>query len=130
MTARKFLESYLDANSTINAKLDQIRCLKELATRTTQIFTDEKMLTTAAIVSDMVDLDNDINADIEAVLALRHQVEGTIQGLPSRRCRDVLHLRYIEDKKWEVIADELHYTERNVYYLHNKGLELIEEMLA
>lgn len=36
MTSKEFLQQYQDANRQINAKLDQIHRLRELATKTTQ----------------------------------------------------------------------------------------------
>ena len=68
-----------------------------------------------------------LQAEADA-LAIRQQVFRTVQkvqGDPG----DVLHERYVNLRKWEDIADILGYTERNCHYLHDKGIEAVEELI-
>lgn len=43
--------------------------------------------------------------------------------------REVLARRYIMFQKWEVIAERMYISQRNVYYLHGSGLKKISESL-
>jgi len=68
-----------------------------------------------------------LQAEADA-LALRQEIFQTVQrvqGDPG----NVLLERYVNLRKWEAIADALGYTERNCRYLHDKGLDIVEEMI-
>lgn len=51
-----------------------------------------------------------------------------INKLGDEELSTVLYLRYIEGKKWEQIASDMSYTERNVFYLHGKALRRFEKV--
>ena len=68
-----------------------------------------------------------LQAEADA-LAIRQKVFRTVQRVPGDP-GDVLRERYVNLRKWEDVADALGYTERNCRYLHDKGLEIVEEMI-
>lgn len=39
----------------------------------------------------------------------------------------LIHLRYIERKKWFVIENALHYSQRQPYYIHNRIIKTLAE---
>ena len=68
-----------------------------------------------------------LQAEADA-LAIRQRVYRTVQKVPGDP-GDVLRERYVNLRKWEDIAEILGYTVRNCRYLHDKGLEIVEEMI-
>ena len=68
-----------------------------------------------------------LQAEADA-LALRQEIFRMVQRVPGDP-GEVLRERYVNLRKWEDIADLIGYTDRNCRYLHDKGLEIVEEMI-
>jgi DNA-directed RNA polymerase specialized sigma24 family protein len=135
MTAKEYLQQYRDADRMINAKLDQIRRLRELATKTTQTLTADRVQTSAEnkvahICATIADLDVEVNVDVDRLAALKRQIEQTIQQVPNSSQRVVLERRYINGQRWEEIAVVLGYTYRNVCYIHGRALHVVSEKIS
>ena len=69
----------------------------------------------------------------EKILLLREdikkrfiEIENAILGLENSNEAAVIHKRYIEMKKWEVIADEISYSESQTHKIHLKALKNIK----
>ena len=130
MTAKEYLEQYLDANREINAKLDEIQNWRELATKTTRTFEGDETETTASLVAKIVDQDREVDRQIDKLVEIRQEIETLIHSLQDHRYRDVLQLRYINGKTWREVAEQLHYSDRNITYLHEKALQILSVMIA
>ena len=130
MTAKEYLQRYLDTDREINIKLDEIQSLRELATKTTQTFRPEEKQSTASLVAKIVDLEKEVNVAVDRLIEIKCEVEEIIKTLPDHRYREVLQLRYINGKLWREIAESLNYTDRNITYLHGKALLVLAEMIA
>lgn len=63
-------------------------------------------------------------AELEA-LEKRQEVFGVIYRIPGVE-GDVLYGRYIELKSWDEIAREMHYSERGIFGIHGRALQLVE----
>lgn len=134
MTAKEYLQQYQNVNQEINAKLDQISRLRELATKTTTVLGDNKVQTstenkTEKIIAKIVDLENEVNAGIDRLQEIKQRVENVINTVPDANQRAVLERRYINGKHWEEIAVELSYTYQWVCELHGRALQKISEQL-
>jgi DNA-directed RNA polymerase specialized sigma24 family protein len=133
MTAKEYLRQYRDADDAINAKLDQIHRLRELATKTTQTLAKDRVRASgeqdkvAKIVTKIVDMEREVDADIDGLREVKRQVEDTIAGVSDPRERKVLTLRYINGLRWEEIAVQLNYHYRWVLELHGRGLRAVEK---
>lgn len=57
----------------------------------------------------------------------RQGAEMIISGVKSSDEREILTRRYIMFQKWEVIAEKMYMTPRNVHYLHGNALSRISE---
>jgi len=78
MTAKEYLQQYRNADREINAKLDQIHRLRELATKTTTVLTPDKVQTsqenkTEIIVAKIVDLENEVDKLIDECIYLKNR---------------------------------------------------------
>lgn len=135
MTAKEFLQQYRDADREINAKLDQIHRLRELATKTTTAFGDDWVQSSAEnktekIVAKIVDLEKEVNNEINRFQNIKHEVESTIALVPDSKQRAVLTRRYISGKTWEQIAVDLNYTYRNICYIHGRALQEVDQKIS
>lgn len=59
----------------------------------------------------------------------KRQILRTIRKLDDTRYRSLLTGYYVKGQTWERVAEEMHYTERNIYYLHSKALQAIEPFI-
>lgn len=134
MTAKEFLQQYLNAEHAINAKLEEISRLRSLAMRTTQVLEKDKVFVQssagdrmAAIVDKIVDLEREVDKEIDELQEIRRRVQTAIDSIPNADQRNVLALRYIKGLRFNVIAEQLTYHYRWVLELHGRGLKAIEK---
>ena len=74
------------------------------------------------------ELDREIDQCIDALVDLRHEIEGYISEIENANFRRVLRLRYIEGLKWDTIADLMHYDidAKKIYVLHGHALTALK----
>lgn len=130
MTAKEYLQQYRNADRAINTRLDQIHRLRELATKTTQTLTADRVQSSPEnrverIVSKIADLENEVDSEIDQLGDIRRQVQGVIEQVPNAAQREVLTRRYMIGERWEEIAVELNYDYRWVLKLHGRALDEI-----
>ena len=70
----------------------------------------------------IMSLEDDINAQIDELVAMKKDAFNMISKIPDLDQRNILIARYIQDKKWEIIADETEHEIRWVYRTHGKAL--------
>ncbi|QEY33722.1 sigma-70 family RNA polymerase sigma factor [Caproiciproducens galactitolivorans] len=135
MTSKEFLQQYQDANRQINAKLDQIHRLRELATKTTQSLIPDRVQSSAAqdkvsvIVGKIVDMEHEVDLEIDHLQEIKHKIEVVIQSVTDAKQRAVLTRRYINGQTWEQIAVDLNISYQWVCELHGRALQKISEQL-
>ena len=69
-----------------------------------------------------VDLEVETAALIVQYNELRHTIIGQIQQLDKLEHMQILYKRYVEEKRWEQIADEMGYDSVYIRSLHGKAL--------
>ena len=85
---------------------------------------------TATLAVQLADIESEIIDWRSAAWSLRMDIINTLNKLKNPKSVQVLHLRYIEDLKWEEIADKLGYTYQWVAgQLHSDALQELEEIL-
>lgn len=77
-----------------------------------------------------VDKNQEINRKIDELWDLKMEVSSMIDevGKSGLIYSTILRDRYINGKRWEVIAVEQNYTIRNIYKLHGQALNLLEDI--
>lgn len=132
MTAREYLEQAYRLNQRIQSKQEQIQSLNDLATRCTATMTgmphspNHGGSQLADTISKIVDLQNVIAADMEALVNLKADISATIRAVSNVEYQLILEKRYICEKPWPEIAVELGYNMRHLYRLHDAALEKIK----
>ena len=132
MTGKEYLNQAYLLDQRIDSKLEQLISLRELVTRTTSIMGGEVVKRTRNtgtmqdVIAKMVDLENEMNADVDRLIDLKTEITNVINAVQSPEYRTLLELRYLGYKSWKEIARLMHYTESNVYKLHLKALRAIK----
>lgn len=128
MTTKEYLSQAYRIDKRINIKIEQLKSLRELATKATSTLSDtcvsgpKNKQCMERIIVKMVDLENEINADIDELITLKAEITSKIKQVENPEYRMLLELRYLCFSKWEDIAEEMNYELRYLYKLHNQAL--------
>lgn len=128
MTAKEYFSQACQIDVRINSKMEQVSSLRDMATKATQTLTDMPGSATRNvhrmedIIVKMVDLENEINADIDRLIDLKRSIIGIIQKLTNAEQQSVLELRYVNCMSWQQICTEMGYSRPHVFRIHNQAL--------
>ena len=132
MKAKEYLSQAYRLDQRIDAKIEQVMSLRNLAAKATSTLSDAMPSGTRNvhrmedIIMRIIDLENEVNADIDALVALKREIVSTIKSVPNLEYQILLELRYLCFKPWEQIAVEMGYGIDNVFRLHQKALKDLE----
>jgi DNA-directed RNA polymerase specialized sigma subunit len=77
-------------------------------------------------IAKMVDLENEINEDIDALVDLKAEIMRRIKRVENTEYQTILELRYLCFKRWEEISVALGYSMQHLFRLHDEALEAIK----
>ena len=129
MTAKEYLGQAYRLDQRINSKLEQVLSLRDLTTKATATMSDmpgggsRNVYKMQDIIGKIIDLENEINADIDQLVDLKREMVSVIKSVKNPEYQTLLELRYLCFKSWEEIAIALGYGVRHVYKLHTASLE-------
>ena len=132
MTVKEYLQQGYRIDQRINSKIAQVTGLHELATKATATLSDMPGNATPNthrmedIIVKMIDLENEINADIDRLVDLKAEMVSVIKNVRNPELQTLLELRYLCFKTWEQIAVELGYSIESIYRLHREALKNIK----
>jgi len=135
MTAKEYLSQAYRVDCMINAKLEQVRSLRELLVKANSTLSDTPRSAAPNIhrmeniIADIVDLENEINSGIHKLVCLKRDIMDIIKGVENPEQRAMLELRYLCFMSWEQIASELHYSDGYIYQMHNRILKKLNDKL-
>ena len=131
MTTKEYLAQAYRIDQRINSKLEQIVSLRELATKATSTLSDtppsgsRNVHSMEGIIVKMMELENEINADIDILVDLKKEIMSIIKRINNPEQQTLLELRYLCFKTWEQIAVDMGYSIQNAYKVHDRALENI-----
>jgi len=135
MGAKEYLSQAIWLDQMIDSKLEQLTTLKSLAMKVTSSFTKEKICggnieksKMESTIVKVIDLENEINADIDRLIELKRDIQDTINKMDDINQQLLLELRYLSGKGWDEIAATMGYDPRTVYRIHGKALKEFERM--
>lgn len=134
MSVKERMQQINIANRMIENKQEEIQRLHDLATRVTTSVENERVQSSgsddkmADIICSATDLEAQLEKDISDFIKLRREIMNEIDALDNIDMIDIMYKRYFQCKKWELIAEELNMSYRNVIRLHGKALKKLEEM--
>lgn len=129
MIAKDYLAQTYRIDQRINSKLEQITSLRELATKATSTISDmphnpsKNIHSMESIIVKMVDLENEINADIDKLVDLKWHIVSIIKSVRNPEQQTLLELRYLCFHTWEQIAVDMDYSVQHIYRLHDSALK-------
>lgn len=135
MRAKEYLQQAYKLETKINADMEHIDRLRELATKATATITAERVSGTQShskvedCVCKVIDLQDDIKADISALVEVKRDIQKTIAGVEDKSLNILLTLRYLNYNTWEEIARKLYYSDRWVHKLHSDALAIVDKLL-
>lgn len=77
---------------------------------------------TESAVLRVMELEERLNREIDELTAKQQEIELTVNAVPDEVQREVLTRRYLLYQKWEIIAEEMCYSERQVFRIHGSAL--------
>ena len=136
MTAKEYLGQAYRLDQRINSKLEQVLSLRDLTTKATATMSDmpgggsRNVYRMQDIIGKIIDLENEINADIDQLVDLKREMVTAIKSVTDPECQTLLELRFLCFKTWEQIAVEMGYSIQHIYRLRDKALKLISPPAA
>lgn len=124
----KYLKRYITLDREIDRKLEEVGRLRSKLTRVTEVYSTEPRGggtiygKTEEILAKIVDLEKEIDADIDRLVAIRDGIKTIIEAVEDDRERLLLQYRYLDGKTFEKIAVEMHYSWRQIHRLHSRAL--------
>ena len=132
MTAKEYLGQAYRLDQRINSKLEQVLSLRDLTTKATATMSDmpgggsRNVYKMQDIIGKIIDLENEINADIDQLVDLKREMVTVIKSVSDPECQTLLELRFLCFKTWEQIAVDMGYSIQHIYRLLDKAMKLIE----
>ncbi len=131
MTAKQYLSQYRALDARINAKLAQAERIRQLARaagsngNSSGVHSSQPYDKVGELTAKIVDLENEINGDINALVDLEREIRECISKIPNANHRAVLELKYINGFTLKQIADKLNYSLVNIKKIHKCALESV-----
>ncbi|SHF44113.1 DUF1492 domain-containing protein [Caloramator proteoclasticus] len=136
MNAKEFLRQAIWLDKLINSKLEHLEKLEVLAQKTTVDLSKEKVTggngTTSPmenVVVKIIELKREINEDIDRLIDLKKEIGKVISNIDNPSYQLILEMRYINNRNWDEIADEMGLDKRWLLRLHMRALRKIDETL-
>lgn len=131
MNAKEYLSQAMYIDQRIDSKLEQIMKLRESASKATATLSDmprpdsPNVQSMEETIVKIVDLEREINRDIDALVDLKAEARKVISKLDNPEQQLILEMRYLCYKSWAEIAEDLSFSESNVYKIHGEALKRI-----
>ena len=127
---KKYLKSYQSLAREIEQKQFSLSNLIDSRDRITTILSDMPRgggnKDRSMISDEIIDLQKDLQEKLKAAMALRIDIKSKIDEVDDIDRRIVLSYRYIDNLKFDDIADRMNFSVRSVFYLHDKGIKDIK----
>lgn len=128
----KYLKRYVLLDKEIDRKLEEVARLRAKLTRVTEVYSTEPRGggsiygKTEEILAKIVDLEKEIDADIDRLVAIRDGIKTIIEAVEDDRERLLLQYRYLDGWTFEKIAVEMNYSWRQIHRLHSRALSNLQ----
>ena len=120
----------------IDTLIEESQSIRDMATRVTSTINDmpgaplknnDRFQDT---MISLIDYERKINSRIDELVNLKQEINDVIGKLPRLEHRIVLTKRYLQRKRWEQIAVEMEYEERQVRRFKTEALLLADQILS
>ena len=120
----------------IDTLIEESQSIRDMATRVTSTINDmpgaplknnDRFQDT---MISLIDYERKINSRIDELVNLKQEINDVIGKLPRLEHRIVLTKRYLQRKRWEQIAVEMKYEERQVRRFKTEALNRADQILS
>ena len=133
MTTKEYLSQISRLNTTIKNKLSEISQIRELSYSISAISSEEKVKTTltydkiGSTYAKIDALQHQLNQIIYEYVDRKNEIIAQIDNMENEIFYDILFSRYVEQKTFERIAQDMNYSFRQITRLHEKALKEFEK---
>ncbi len=129
--AKMYLSRALWLNEQVRAKTEELEHMRELM----DSVSNKAVIggargshgdPVARLAAKLTDLSDSIIEDAKNITVIYAEIAALIDALPDASCRILLSLHYLTGKTMQDIATHLGYSERQVYRIHNRALDLVD----
>ena len=129
MTAKEFLRQARDADRRIDEALervDRLRARLEAGRMSSITGMPRGGGGYWTLTADrLIELEQAVNERVREMCRQKRLAMQAIDSVDDGRLREVLELYYIDHFTWEQVAERMHYSVRNVTYLHGLALQQV-----
>lgn len=137
MRAKEYLQGVQRLDMMIDQKVKELSDLRQMVSGVGGIdYTKERVQTSpsgdAPFIRQtlrIVELEQEINDAIDVFVNRKHKIIDQIQTLENADYADLLYKRYIEYKRLEQIAVEMHFSYSHTKRLHGHALQAFEKKI-
>ena len=79
---------------------------------------------------ELAALDKELDAQINALARSEREIMETINAVKDIQYRRIIHLRYMDNRTWDDIADQMFMCKRNAFRLHALALSAVADVLC
>lgn len=136
MNAKEYLGQAYRLDQRIDAKLEQVSSLNDLATKATTTITgmpkspSQASSRLEATIAKIVDLQNDINRDIDNLVDLKRSIISLIKDIGNTEYQTILEKRYLCFMTWEQIAVDMNFSIHYLYKIHSQALDAADRVMV
>ena len=140
MKAKEYLQQLQRLDTMINQKIKELGDLRLMSQSVGGIdYSKERVQSSPSgdapfvkPVLRMIELEQEINAEIDRFVDEKHEIINQIQALQNQKHIDILYKHYVEFKRLEIVAVEMNFTYQYIVELHGtafKEFQLTHENL-
>lgn len=130
MTVKEYLRQAYRLDQRIDSHVAELEHLRDLSTRIQGSNLGERVSCTrnteasfTRVVDKIVDMQERINAEIDALVDLKAEMDIAIEQVSGVDERLLLRYRYINNNSWDSIAKALNVSSRTVHRIHASALQ-------
>jgi hypothetical protein len=131
MKAKEYLQQLQRLDTMINQKIKELGNLRLMSQSVGGIdYSKERVQSSPSgdapfvePVLRMIELEQEINAEIDRFVYEKHEIINQIQALQNQKHIDILYKHYVEFKRLEIVAVEMNFTYQYIVELHGTALK-------
>lgn len=131
MKAKEYLQQLQRLDTMINQKIKELGDLRLMSQSVGGIdYSKERVQSSPSgdapfvkPVLRMIELEQEINAEIDRFVDEKHEIINQIQVLQNPKHIDILYKHYVEFKRLEIVAVEMNFTYQYIVELHGTALK-------
>ena len=134
MDTKTYLQQISRLDRMINNKLSEISQLRELAMSVSAVKNEERVQNTpnfdkiGTAYCKIEEMEEKVDKLIDEYVDKKHLIISQIDGIENETYYEILFARYIEEKTFEKIADEMTYSWRQTIRIHGRALQEFEKL--